>query len=231
MIYLFKKFLKNKIFIIYISLFLVLIYLVNKSYLPIKIEYMMESNITNNNYLLYSVLLPIVYYDNSILESIILDLSYYCIVSYLVVSYVDLFFNEMVNVIFTKIKRDISIKNILICNIIFSFTIVLGYILYFYILFSIKKIDFIFDINVIILLIIKILITLLITNLYINLYINTKNIPISLILPYMLYVVFELLIRLLFSNLNYIYIIIFLLIVFNYYIYLSNKKIILRSDL
>lgn len=231
MIYLFKKFLKNKIFIIYISLFLVLIYLVNKSYLPIKIEYMMESNITNNNYLLYSVLLPIVYYDNSILESIILDLSYYCIVSYLVVSYVDLFFNEMVNVIFTKIKRDISIKNILICNIIFSFIIVLGYILYFYILFSIKKIDFIFDINVIILLIIKILITLLITNLYINLYINTKNIPISLILPYMLYVVFELLIRLIFSNLNYIFVIIFILIIFNYYIYLSNKKIILRSDL
>ncbi len=231
MIYLFKKFLKNKIFIIYISLFLVLIYLVNKSYLPIKIEYMMESNITNNNYLLYSVLLPIVYYDNSILESIILDLSYYCIVSYLVVSYVDLFFNEMVNVIFTKIKRDISIKNILICNIIFSFIIVLGYILYFYILFSIKKIDFIFDINVIILLIIKILITLLLTNLYINLYINTKNIPISLILPYMLYVVFELLIRLIFSNLNYIFVIIFILIIFNYYIYLSNKKIILRSDL
>lgn len=231
MIYLFKKFLKNKIFIIYISLFLVLIYLVNKSYLPIKIEYMMESNITNNNYLLYSVLLPIVYYDNSILESIILDLSYYCIVSYLVVSYVDLFFNEMGNVIFTKIKRDISIKNILICNIIFSFIIVLGYILYFYILFSIKKIDFIFDINVIILLIIKILITLLLTNLYINLYINTKNIPISLILPYMLYVVFELLIRLIFSNLNYIFVIIFILIIFNYYIYLSNKKIILRSDL
>ena len=198
MIYLFNKFIKNKYFILFIILFLILLYLIFNPIMGSKMEYMDLNNITDNIYLYFVYILPFTFYNNATVSCLILDLSYFCIISYIGVYFVNYFFEDTATITLTRKDRNKWIKDIFKCIIIFATIISIIYSLYFSILCIFNTFIIKFKIDLLIIIIYKILISIILSLIYILFYIKIKDILISLGFSYIISILYQLLIKITF---------------------------------
>ena len=234
MIYLFNKFIKNKYFILFVILFLILLYLIFNPIMGSKMEYMDLNNITDNIYLYFVYILPFTFYNNATVSCLILDLSYFCIISYIGVYFVNYFFEDTATITLTRKDRNKWIKDIFKCIIIFATIISIIYSLYFLILCIFNTFIIKFKIDLLIIIIYKILISIILSLTYILFYIKIKDILISLGFSYIISILYQLLIKITFleSTLYFKYpIIIILLLIISIILIFNYIKIVFkRSD-
>ena len=191
----FKKFLKNKYFYIWILIFIIILYFIFNPILKFKGEYMEIKKIKDFIYIFYVFLLPISFYDMGFASCFLLDICYLSIIMYMVVNFINYFFVDSATTTLTRIDRNKWIHNILKINFIYSLFSALVYIIIFIILCLINNISVELIINNIIPMVYKILITLIIPNLYLLFYIKTDSSIISLSFSSIFYILIELLIK------------------------------------
>ena len=120
MISLFKKYILNKNFIIWFLLFIILLAIIFFSTLNFKIEYMNDKDILNYIYIFYVYMLPMSFYDNSLITSLMLDGCFLSIICYISICYINLFFSSYSSITLTRIDRKTWINKIFIINLLFS---------------------------------------------------------------------------------------------------------------
>lgn len=229
MINILKRFLNSKYLYILIIIFLIVLFLVYNPLLRYKSIYMENKTITDFIYLYYVFIIPMSFYEEGLGTCLILETMYISVLLYIVVSFINYFFNENATTTITRIDRETWIKSILNINLIFSILYSCIYILYYYLLCTINGISIVFSVNNIIPVIYKILISISIPNIYIFVYIKTNNLLSSLGFSIFIDIIFQIIIRnyfneqtLLFSNV--IYIILFLILS-----YLTTRVISISS--
>ena len=225
----FKKFILNKYFLVWFLIFLYIIYIYGGFVVNQKKDIMFNSNIEDMKYCFYALILPMSFFDNTTMWSLLIDCCYLSILSYVTIQFVDQFFIKNPSVTFTRVGRKKWIKQVILFNFIYASLFSVIYIGLCYIICLKSDTIFTFNFNVLIPLIYKILITILIPNIYLIFYINTNNAVISTISYILIYILFELIIRITFVTetliFNYAYAgILFLLI-----IYLFIYKIIING--
>lgn len=227
MINMFIKLLKNKYFIIWIIIFLfILFFLYNPSlnYQKTHIEIIDTNEILN---IFYQYLLPMSFYENDILISLLTDLCYISIVIYIVVNFVFFFFTYSSSITLTRIDRKKWIYNILKINILFSMLITFIYILFFILLCILNNINISIDFKNIIPIIYKFLITIIMPNTYLLFYIKTDSEVLSLGFSIITYVLLEFLIKSTYNMLTYTFNYIFIVIILFIFLYICISYLIL----
>lgn len=189
------EFLFNKKFVFWILVMFLMMFLIYRPIINDKTLYMNVKNITDNSYLVNVFVLPLSFFDMGLFGCIVLDSLYLCILSYLVVSFVDFFFLTYSSVALTRIKRKKWLKYIIKVNILYSLFILLLYVGLFIVLCFQSKIVNSININIIILIIYKILLTIIYPNLYLDFYLKTDNYIYSIFGAILCYVLFEFIIR------------------------------------
>ena len=196
----FKKFTLNKYFLIWILIFLSILYLFGGFLIVQKKNLMLNSNIEDLKYCFYSLLLPMSFFDDTTMWSFLIDCCYLSILSYVVIQFVDRFFIKNPSVTFNRVGRKKWIKKVILFNFIYAFLFNLLYIFFCYIICFKKNILFTFELSSLIPLIYKTFITILIPNIYLLCYIKTDNAVTSTIFYILIYILFELVIRMTFVN-------------------------------
>lgn len=234
MMNIFMKFLKNKFFLIWLSLFIGILFLIYNPILNFKSDYMEIKGITDFIYIFYVFLLPMSFFEMGIIICLLLDLCYLSIVVYIIVNFVNYFFVESSSITLTRIDRKKWIYNILKINFLFSVSISIIYILFFIVLCISKNINISFEFKDIIPIIYKIIITIIVPNIYLLFYIKTDSSTISLGFLLITYICFELLIKTTFNesslSFNYSILIITLLITIYMCVILLILKLFKRRD-
>ena len=221
------KIFKNKYFIIWIIIFLfILFFLYNPSlnYQKTHIEIIDTNEILN---IFYQYLLPMSFYENDILISLLTDLCYISIVIYIVVNFVFFFCTYSSSITLTRIDRKKWIYNILKINILFSMLITFIYILFFILLCILNNINISIDFKNIIPIIYKFLITMIMPNTYLLFYIKTDSEVLSLGFSIITYVLLEFLIKSTYNMLTYTFNYIFIVIILFIFLYICISYLIL----
>lgn len=230
---LFLYFLKNKVFIIWLTLFIIVLYLSFNPLLSFKYDYMNDNNITNIIYIFYVFMLPITFYEMGFVSCMIIDLCFVSILSYAVASFINYFF-ENASTTLTRIKRDKCVSGLYAINFIFSIFLTILYIVFFTFLCLKNNIEIIIDINVCTVISYKVLIAILIPNIYLFSYIKTNSSILSLSFTYLFYILLELLIKITFieSSLSFNFSIILLAFITIIYLllYKLSDNMLLRRD-
>lgn len=230
---LFLYFLKNKVFIIWLTLFIIVLYLSFNPLLSFKYDYMNDNNITNIIYIFYVFMLPITFYEMGFVSCMIIDLCFVSILSYAVASFINYFF-ENASTTLTRIKRDKCVSGLYAINFIFSIFLTILYIVFFTFLCLKNNIEIIIDINVCTVISYKVLIAILIPNIYLFSYIKTNSSILSLSFTYLFYILLELLIKITFieSSLSFNFSIILLAFIIIIYLllYKLSDNMLLRRD-
>lgn len=230
---LFIYFLKNKVFIIWLTLFIIVLYLSFNPLLSFKYDYMNDNNITNIIYIFYVFMLPITFYEMGFVSCMIIDLCFVSILSYAVASFINYFF-ENASTTLTRIKRDKCVSGLYAINFIFSIFLTILYIVFFTFLCLKNNIEIIIDINVCTVISYKVLIAILIPNIYLFSYIKTNSSILSLSFTYLFYILLELLIKITFieSSLSFNFSIILLAFIIIIYLllYKLSDNMLLRRD-
>lgn len=234
MINLFKKFIKNKYFIIWVLFFLLILYFTFNPLMYDKTNYMNIKNITDYRYLYYVFLLPMSFYDMGFVSCIILELSCFSIVSYICVSFVNLFFKETSSVTITRLGRERWIKEVININLIFSIIVSIIYISFFYLLCIKNNIDIKASFDMLIPIIYKIIIICIIPLVFINTFIKTNSEVSSILISLITDLFLQLVIRITFIEetliFNYYFIIIILFLLFYYLMKRFSISIFKRRD-
>lgn len=193
--HLFKKFIKNKYFIIWILFFILILFIIFNPLMQSKTNYMEIKKITDYKYLFYVFLLPMSFYDMGFASCIFLELTFFSILSYVSVSFVNLFFKETPTVTLLRLGRKKWIKDVTNLSLKYSIVISILYILFFYIL-CIKN-DIVIDITLTMLIpmIYKILITCIIPIVFIDVFIETNNEYFSILISIVTSLFLQLIIR------------------------------------
>lgn len=230
---LFLYFLKNKVFIIWLTLFIIVLYLSFNPLLSFKYDYMNDNSITNIIYIFYVFMLPITFYEMGFVSCMIIDLCFVSILSYAVVSFINYFF-ENASTTLTRIKRNKCVSGLYAINFIFSIFLTILYIVFFTFLCLKNNIEIIIDINVCTVISYKVLIAILIPNIYLFSYIKTNSSILSLSFTYLFYILLELLIKITFieSSLSFNFSIILLAFIIIIYLllYKLSDNMLLRRD-
>lgn len=235
MINLFKKYIFNKNFILWFLIFLILLIVIFYPMLNFKVEYMADANITDYIYVFYTYMLPMTFFDNGIVTSLMLDGCFLAIVCYISICYINLFFEDYSSITLTRINRSDWLNNIYKINLIFSLVVAIVYVCLFLIMCLINDLGITFSSNIFIPILYKIMLAILIPNLYLLFYIATKNYAISLGFSFSFYIIFEILIKGTFNEnlltFNYWYLIFLYFIIIYFILYLFSKKLFLRRDI
>lgn len=225
----FKKFILNKYFLVWVLIFLYIIYIYGGFVVNQKKDIMFNSNIEDMKYCFYALILPMSFFDNTTMWSLLIDCCYLSILSYVTIQFVDQFFIKNPSATFTRVGRKKWIKKVILFNFIYASLFSLIYIGLCYITCLKSDTIFTFNFKVLIPIIYKILITILIPNIYLVFYINTDNIVLSTITYILIYIFIELIIRITFVtetlNFNYALLGILFLII----IYIIIYKLIINS--
>lgn len=212
MIRIFSKYIKNKYFIMWICLLIIVLYLIFNPLLSDKLKYMQENNMSDITYIFYVFLLPMSFYEAGILTCLILDFSYICLMMYIVSCFINYFLIESSSSTLVRISRDEWIKNVFKCNFIFSLIITIIYIIFYFILCQINNVHIVYNLYTITIMFYKLLVAIIIPNIYLMFYIKTKGVLISLGFSFMTYFACEMIIKFTFNidtlAFSYIYIII-----------------------
>lgn len=195
MIKLFRKYILDNRFIVWFIIFALAMYFIYRPLLSEKTQYMDIRNISDYAYLFYVLLLPLAFCDMGVFESLVLDLLYISILSYVIISFVDFFFKKCSTVTLTRIKRKEWIKEIIKINLIYSLLVSIFYILFFLglcvfnnIVYDLKLFHFIPTVY-------KILLTLIYPNFYLYFFLKSDSFPISVIGSGLIYILLEFVIR------------------------------------
>lgn len=106
MIIIFSKYIKNKYFIMWICLLIIVLYLIFNPLLSDKLKYMQENNMSDITYIFYVFLLPMSFYEAGILTCLKLDFSYICLMMYIVSCFINYFLVESSSSTLVRISRD-----------------------------------------------------------------------------------------------------------------------------
>lgn len=217
---LFQKFIKNKYFIFWIILFTIILYIIFNPLLRDTTEYMQIRKITEYRYIFYVFLLPMSFYDMGFSSCMFLELSFFSIVSYISVSFINLFFRETSTVTLIRLGRDKWINELININLKFSIALSFLYIIFFYILCIKNNIVIDIELSMLIPIIYKIIIVCIIPLIFINVFINTNSEFASIIVSIVSDLFLQLIIKISFLEttltFKYSFIIIPLLILFYY---------------
>lgn len=230
---LFIYFLKNKVFVIWLLLFFIVLYLSFNPLLSFKYDYMNDNSITNIIYIFYVFMLPLTFYEMGFVSCMIIDLCFISILSYAVASFINYFF-ENSSITLTRIKRGKCVKELYKINFIFSTFLTIIYIILFSLLCLKNNIEINMDINVCIVIGYKLLIAVLVPNIYLFSYIKTNSSISSLGFTYLVYILLELLIKITFieSSLSFkfsIIVLIFIMVIYLLLYKLSNNMFLRRD--
>ncbi len=230
----FKSFLEDKKFYTWLCLFFFLLFFIFNPVLALKDAYMEVKNITDMLYIALVFLLPMSFYEMGLTSCILLDVSYLSLVFFVVIKFINYFFNEGSSCTLTRIKRDKWIKELFKINFIFSILISILYIAFYIVLCVLHEITIDINLTLIIGIILKILITILIPNIYLLCYIIMNSPFTSLLTSIVIYVFLEIIIKfnfieesLTFKNVWFIFIIIIGLYIS---IYKTTKIIFKEKD-
>jgi len=128
------KFIKNKYFLIWMLFFIGILLFIFNPILYDKTNYMQNKNITDYLYIYYVFLLPMSFYDMGFLTCFLLDIVYFSIISYISVSFINLFFRTSSSITIPRLSRQKWIKDVINLNLISSIIISLIYVIFFLIL-------------------------------------------------------------------------------------------------
>ena len=183
-------------------------------------EYMQIRKITEYRYIFYVFLLPMSFYDMGFSSCMFLELSFFSIVSYISVSFINLFFRETSTVTLIRLGRDKWINELININLKFSIALSFLYIIFFYILCIKNNIVIDIELSMLIPIIYKIIIVCIIPLIFINVFINTNSEFASIIVSIVSDLFLQLIIKISFLEttltFKYSFIIIPLLILFYY---------------
>lgn len=228
MINIFIKLLKNKYFLIWLTLFVGILFFIYNPILNFKSEYMEIKEITNFIYIFYVFLLPMSFFEMGFTTCLILDLCYLSIVTYIVVNFINYFFVDSSSITLTRVDRKKWINNILKINILFSILISIIYILFFIILCISNDINISLEFKNFVPIIYKLLITIIIPDIYLLFYIKTDSSVLSLGFFLITYICLELLIKATFNELSLSFSYPILLIILLITIYICVSLLILK---
>lgn len=234
MITILRKFVKNKYFLIWTGIFVILTIFIAKLFATTKSNYMVDLEMTNPTYLLFAELLPLAFADKeSAILAILLDFCYLSLISYVMLSFIDYFLNKNTQATFTRIGRDKWFKELIFFS---NFYAIIIFLLYLYLVFMglilVEK-SFTFNLQILVALLIKLEMTLIIPNIYLFIYLKTKNSMLSTIFYISFYVILQIFAKLSFvkTTLKFKY---WFVIITTYLIFLilSNKlcKIKFRKE-
>lgn len=195
MINMFKKFIINKYFAIWILFFGLLLYFIFNPILSYKVPYMEEALISDYNYLYYIFLLPMTFYDRGFITSLLLEIMYMSIISYINVNYINYFFKTIASTTIGRIKRNNWIRQIFKINLIYSLLIGICYVMFYYGLCIYNDIELTGIITLLRPISYKLLITVMIPTLYTFCYVKTDSEIISLLFSFIVEIFLQLTIR------------------------------------
>lgn len=232
---LFKRFIKNKYFILWVIFFILILYIIFNPLLHDSIEYMKLKKIEDYKFIFNIFVLPMSFYEINFVMCLLLELAFFSIISYIQVSYINLFFKEISSITLIRINRNNWIKELININLYYSIVLVFFYILFFYILCIKNNIIINISLDMIVLIIYKMILGCFIPLIFLYIYIDTKNefnsIFISLILDLFLQLVFKISYSLFLINFIYFLVLIVLIIIFGYLLRLNIINKFERCDL
>jgi len=229
------QFIKNKYFLIWMLFFIGILFFIFNPILYDKTDYMQNRNITDYIYIYYVFLLPMSFYDMGFLTCFILDIVYFSIMSYVSVSFINLFFRTSSTITITRLSRQKWIKDVINLNLISSIIISLLYVIFFLILCIINDIDLKIQFSIIVPILYKIILTCITPLLLLNTFIKTDNEFISIISAIIINLFFQLIIKLTFieATLSFEFVPIIIILLSSFYIILkiNISKNIQRRDI
>lgn len=210
----FKSFLEDKKFYIWLLLFFFLLFFIFNPVLVLKDAYMEIKNITDMLYISLVFLLPMSFYEMGFTSCVLLDVSYLSLVFFIVIKFLNYFFNIGASCTLTRIDRENWINELFKINLIFSVFISILYISFYVILCLMHEIHIDINLTLFIGIALKIFITILIPNVYLLCYIIMDNPFVSLLTSIVIYVCLEIVIKmhfieeaLIFKNIGFVFII------------------------
>ena len=231
----FKKFLLNKGLLILIFGVLLLLYYIFNPLLYVETDYMIQSKISDLNYIYYIYMLPMSFSELDFVLAISLEMVYLSLLVFSISKLCNFFFGDTASTSILRVNKKKFISKLFIVNAIISVVICALYFIFYLVLCYFNKVDFTFSINNLYPILYKLLLSLIIPNLYLLIYIYTDKISISLFSIFLANIVLELVIKSTFLTESSVFTESSLLITFfvtaYFLLYFSIKKIFLRRDL